>query len=459
MSLPAPAPVQSAAARLWARSLTREDEAFASFEFSQLARECHATYGAPDWGLRGSHGERKSESSSYLEWHEQNLRTIFRNVGAPWYGGTNPSAQGISETIDFAYRGGACRRVYLAPLDQAPAHLPRAEFGPCRMGRFSEDELAHIIKSVALNRHGHDRLDVASLSQFSWLSIDEQIILQPAAERDILFQLLNTKLDTDSKVIMRHRTFPAIVERVLFVLMLHPWEDFVRSSENWRPFHMPWVHPVNSDPLEPATPPQDAESLSWQLDAYPTPDGDLIELDRPVTRRMKNEAFDDFQAKLSQTWRALQLVYPLVQPSSSPFNRLVEHFLLRGYLEKGIDELIMHMTGVDAAVGSRHYRKVTKYKSMTDAIAGRLKRLLQDEAAATEFERLYDVRSAYIHGRDQDGAILTSDLISARAHEPGFPVRTITTSPGDNADFRSRRWNSSEMCFRSVSLIRSGSTF
>jgi hypothetical protein len=404
--------VQRAVAQLWTRPFGNEDEAFASVEFSQLARQCHAAYGAPDWTMRHSnHGERES---SYLEWHEQNLRTAFRNVGAPWYGSMHPDPEEISDVIAFAYKGGVSKRIYLAPLDQAPAHMPRSEFGPCRMGRFSGEELTDIVDNAVLGRFQHDELEIEKLAQLSWLVVEERANFQPAAERDIVTQVLSTKLDTDTRVVTHAPAFPAIVERILLVLMLYPWEDFVKSTENWRPFLVPWVHPVNMDPLISATPPPSVDSLSWQLDYCPTPDGDLIEFELPLARRMKNEAFDDFQAKLFQIWRTLEKVCSLGHRFSSTFSRWVEHFLLRGYLEEGIDELIMHMTGVDAAIGSRNYRRVTNYKSMTKAIAGRLKNLLNDGAAAAEFERLYDVRSAYIHGRHQDGTILASDLLSAR---------------------------------------------
>ena len=145
-----------------------------------------------------------------------------------------------------------------------------------------------------------------------------------------------------------------------------------------------------------------------------TPKGDVIEHDQTAGREFEGIVFDDCETKCRQTWTSMQVVRPLDQTFSSAFNPLIEHFLLRGCWEDGIDELIMHMTAVDAAIGSRHYKRVTTYRSMIDAIPSRLKRLLKDEAAAEEFGRLYDVRSVYIHGRDQDGTILTSDLISAR---------------------------------------------
>ena len=54
--------------------------------------------------------------------------------------------------------------------------------------------------------------------------------------------------------------------------------------------------------------------------------------------------------------------------------------------------------------------------------------------------------------------LATGKVRGITAHAPGFPVRTITTSPGDNADFRNREWKVGLMCFKSASSIRNGST-
>jgi hypothetical protein len=417
--LPAPLRVQSAIVRLWTKSFASEEEAFGSREFSELARQCHAVYRAPDWPDPGrKHGAREPGDAKYVEWHKQKLQTAFRNVGAPWYDGTFPDPQRVSEIIDFAYKGGMSTRIFLAPLDRAPSSFPKAKFGPCRIGRFAKEELADIVKPAVFDRNKHDQFDVARFSQFSWLVVEESVSLPQAAERDSFTKFLNTEVGAHSKVAVHSRAFSAIVEHVLSALILHPWEDFVRSAEIWRPFVIPWIYPVKGDPFETPPPAPDVDSLSWELGSYQTTEG-RIEFDRPTTSIVKNGAFEDLEARLSQTWIALEEVCPLGHTGSTALNPFIEHFLLRAYLERGIDELIMHMTAIDAAIGNCKFNKnrpkKKKYDGMTKALSARMCALLCDPSVGPQFCALYDRRSEYIHGRlGAEGEIKIEDLNSAR---------------------------------------------
>jgi hypothetical protein len=138
-----------------------------------------------------------------------------------------------------------------------------------------------------------------------------------------------------------------------------------------------------------------------------TPEGEVIEHDQPDSREFEEIVFDNYEEECRRTWTSLQMVCPLEQICCPTFNPLIEHFLLRSCREEGIDQLIMHMTAIDAALGKQQ-------KGATEAIRKRLKRLLNDEGASQEFKRLYDLRCAYIHGRGEDRPIPVSDLVSAR---------------------------------------------
>ena len=65
---------------------------------------------------------------------------------------------------------------------------------------------------------------------------------------------------------------------------------------------------------------------------------------------------------------------------SPAFNPLIEHFLLRAWREEGIDQLIMHMTAIDAAIGNREFNKnwpkKKKYDGLTKALGTRMCALL-----------------------------------------------------------------------------------
>jgi hypothetical protein len=405
--LAAPLHVQKAMSRLWdqAKRFDSEDRAYGSVWFSQLACECHNAYGAPP-RYSEPPDETFWEDLNVLQWHEGNLKRLFRNIGAPWYDvGTSPGLATAADIIDFAYQGGPFTRVYLAPLDRAPENMPRTEFGPCRVGRFSAAELAAIIKSPALIRHQRNQFDLDKFSRFAWLVVEEPVHLKPAAERDWITRLLNTSLKPSDTVDIYSRRLPKIVERALVTLLLHPWEDFVNfANQDWRPFVIPWFYTVNNDPFEVPRSAPNFASLSWE--PYLSPEDELIEHDRPKATEFEQAAFGGFEA-LQGIWELLAAVVPLGKVCYPAVNQLIEHFLLRAYFEKDIDELIMHTTAIDAAIGRRQ-------NGMTKAIGKRLKRLLSGEVVSQEFERLYDLRSAYVHGRGVDKPLQTSDLISAR---------------------------------------------
>jgi hypothetical protein len=406
--LAAPLRVQRAISRLWGKGFASEDEAFRSPAFWQLAHECHTAYGAPArFSEQPDDADDVTGEPGCLQWHKSKLRTAFRNLGAPWYGAAIPDASTVSEKIHFGYEGGVCTRVYLVPLDRAPKNLPRTDFGPCRIGRFSEAELADLVNAAALRRHQRHPFDLGKFSQFSWLVVQETVQLEPAAKRDWITRLLEEPSIGFGLVDVYRRRFPTVVERALMTLLLHPWEDCARcaSFDTWKPFDLPWYYPVNSDPFEVPRVVPDFASLSWE--PYLTPNGDVIEHDQPARRDFEKIVFDDFEAKCRHAWTSLQTVCPLDQTSSCAFNRLIEHFLLRAYWEDGIDELVMQMTAVDAAIGKQE-------QGSTKAIARRLRKLLDDEDAKAEFEKLYNLRCGYIHGRGEKSAIRASDLVAAR---------------------------------------------
>jgi hypothetical protein len=418
--LAAPLRVQRAVARLWATNFRNENWALRSAPSSDLARECHAAYGAPKWCARSSSdGERKPENPGCVGWHLEKLKIAFRNVGAPWYGGAGPDALTISEIIHFGYEGGRSTRTYVVPLDRAPENLPRAEFGPCRIERLSEAELADILQTAALERHCRGHVDIGKFSQFKWLLVNESVDIQPAAQRDIRTRIWSTTLDGFGLVDVYRRCFPPIVERALMTLLLHPWEDraLYASFDTWKPFDVPWIYAANSDPFEAPRPVPDFTSLSWR--PYATPEGDIIEHDQPDSREFEEIVFDNYETECRTTWTTLEMVCPLEQICCPAFNPLIEHFLLRAWREEGIDQLIMHMTAIDAAIGNRELNKnrpkEKKYVGLTKALGARMCALLSDPNAGSQFDTLYDRRSEYIHGRlGAEGEIKIEDLNSAR---------------------------------------------
>jgi hypothetical protein len=104
------------------------------------------------------------------------------------------------------------------------------------------------------------------------------------------------------------------------------------------------------------------------------------------------------------------------------FETPVAHFLVRAFLAEGVDEFLAHITTIEAALGLRaDYQKnfrvaPDRHKGMraTNRMRGRIAGLLGDRRYANQYERLFDKRSAFLHGRAMT-AISTEERVMARS--------------------------------------------
>lgn len=104
------------------------------------------------------------------------------------------------------------------------------------------------------------------------------------------------------------------------------------------------------------------------------------------------------------------------------FETPIAHFLVRAFLAEGVDEFLAHITTIEAALGLRaDYQKnfriaPDRHKGMraTNRMRGRVAGLLGDRRFADQYEQLFNVRSAFLHGRAMT-AISTKERVMARS--------------------------------------------
>ncbi len=95
---------------------------------------------------------------------------------------------------------------------------------------------------------------------------------------------------------------------------------------------------------------------------------------------------------------------------------------MRTVLAEGVDEFLAHITTIEAALGLRaDYQKSfrvapDRHKGMraTDRMRGRVAGLLGGRQHTDEYERVFEVRSAFLHGRAMT-AISTKERVTARS--------------------------------------------
>ncbi|WP_341524036.1 hypothetical protein AABC73_13685 [Pseudomonas sp. G.S.17] len=321
----------------------------------------------------------------------------------------------VANRLEAAFSQKTIRRRYLCPLDLAE-QIPPMKFGNARVSMFTAVELSVLFDRPRLARY-YPTLDPEfdGFSQFNWLVVEEEVVTDKGAG-DRAVPAFSMMMNRDLGEIDPHKSrFPLAVETALFFLLLAPWEEWATMPEvDWRGFRIPWIYQLDDDLFVTPSIPRGSDSLSWEPYVYQDQWGESEEIDRPVELRL-TDAANEFLAGLGVPhWQAFQTA--LV---SELFETPIMHFLVRGFLSDGIDEFMAHLTTVEAALGlqddhdfnsRRNFPKI----SATKRVARRLAAALNDAGAADVYDELFNVRSAFIHGRGGMKKIPTAQRVQAR---------------------------------------------
>ncbi len=328
-----------------------------------------------------------------------------------------PVEQATKE-LEVALRATHARRVYIAPLDLAE-DLPPLAFGSAKVGRLKPDALRGLFDERRLKRiYQQQEFDADRFSEFHWLVVEETEALggEPEARAvPVMFMDLSQDL---GRIEPHKGRFPTAFEDALFFLLLAPWENWSTMQEvDWRGFRVPWVHTVDSDIfVRPASPPT-PDTLSWEDRIYDDGCGGTYEEERPLELRLQDEAKAELAIWDQSRWGVVEEA-----KRSVLFETPIAHFLVRAFLAEGVDEFLAHVTTIEAALGLRaDYQKIfrvapDRHKGMraTNRMRGRVAGLLGDRLYADQYEQLFDVRSAFLHGRAMT-AISTQERVMARS--------------------------------------------
>ncbi|MDE0554046.1 MAG: hypothetical protein OXI24_07530 [Candidatus Poribacteria bacterium] len=260
-------------------------------------------------------------------------------------------------------------------------------------------------------------LDADRLSQFHWLVIEEEFELDPRPEaRATPFMFVDMSQDF-GEIEPHLGRFPPAVESAVFFLLLAPWEDWSTMPEvDWRGFRIPWIYTVDDDLfVRPARPPI-ADSLTLEPWIVENNSGEEFELERPSKLRLEDRAMPALQHLTDAKWNELQAAR-----ATTLFETPIVHFLVRAFLADGMDEVMAHMTAIEAALGlEADYRRKPKtdlHRQMppTQRVAARLGGVLADAKASKDYRDLFELRSAFVHGRGGIHKVSTPQRLLARS--------------------------------------------
>jgi hypothetical protein len=351
------------------------------------------------------------------------LSTALRALGLPC--GLPKEAAHLSlpveeaaKGLDAAMRATSAKRIHLVPLDLAD-DLPSLAFGPAKLGRQTADELRIHIDEARLKRcYPRQDFDAERFSEFHWLVVEETLALELGPEARAL-PILFLDFSRDLGQIEPHKgTFPSAVEEALFFLLLVPWECWSTMPEfDWRGFRAPWVFSVDNDIFVHPKAPPSPDTLSWEPQIYDDHYGGTFEVERPVSLHLADQVATELLEWDQSRWAIVEQA-----KRSILFDPPIVHFLVRAFLAEGIDEFLAHITTIEAALGLRaDYQKSyriapDRHKKLgsTKKMGGRIAGLLGDRLYADHYEKLYDLRSAFLHGRTMT-AISTAERVMARS--------------------------------------------
>lgn len=396
----------SAMSELWRLRPPGPDNILAHPAFERLREACRDGY--PNAGKRGP---------AFA------LSTALRALGLPC--GLQKEAAHLTlpvdeaaKGLDTAMRATHAKRIHLVPLDLA-ADLPSIAFGPAKLGRLTADELLTLVDETRLKRlYPRQEFDADRFSEFHWLVVEEAVALEQEPEARAV-PVLFLDLSRDLGQIEPHkRRFPGAVEEALFFLLLAPWESWSTMAEvDWRGFRVPWVYTVDSDIfVRPNTPPS-PDTLNWEDRIYDDGYGGTYEEERPVELRLEDDVATELPVWDQSRWAIVEQARQSVL-----FETPITHFLVRAFLAEGVDEFLAHITTIEAALGLRaDYQKnfrvaPDRHKKLraTDKMRGRVAGLLGGRRYADQYEQLFNVRSAFLHGRAM-AAISTEERVMARS--------------------------------------------
>ena len=335
------------------------------------------------------------------------LANAIRNLGAPCC--LAPGEDRAGETADSAairldaamqsHRG---RRRHLAPLDLAD-DIPELAFGPNRVRRLTLDELRRSMNAGAPERAFAGAEPDPRLGDLHWLVVDEEYAIEGSPERRAL-PLPFLAADWDPGRVDPHAgKLPSMVEDAVLHLLLAPWEDWATlPTVDWRGFRIPWVHTIDDDLFVCPRRWPSADGLAVEVRTAWDATGVEVEYEAPVVLPLDGAAQAGLAGLDDAAWT------DLVEARRSPlFETPVAHFLVRAFMEDGMDEFLAHLTTVEAALGTkadyggqaRATRKLTPRLRPSSRVGARLAALLDDAAAAVDYRELFEIRSAYLHGR------------------------------------------------------------
>jgi hypothetical protein len=189
-------------------------------------------------------------------------------------------------------------------------------------------------------------------------------------------------------------------------MLLVPWEDWVDAPWVYQKgFEVPWIHQSTDDLfVRPQRPPSPG-TLSWDPLILDEEGEEVSGTERPQRPPLK-----DAGAEISD-WLNDSCWTDVMRVRQGPlFATPIAHFFVKAFLEEPLDGFLAHLTAIEAGLGLESDRR---NGGVTKCVARRISTLLGTQSDGEAYHRLFDLRSAYLHGRKMH-TLSSEDCVAAR---------------------------------------------
>jgi virulence-associated protein VapD len=298
---------------------------------------------------------------------------------------------------------------YLAPIEYVTLSAHRISAETFEIRTFSKAELDSLLDiSVRQLFYPWAVIDTSVLSDYWFIVVREKKPIFPIGK-------INIDLASVGKVSIQYSPYHPL-ERAIQRLALFDWQpDYTRGNskkeewQGWLGFHIPFVLKVSDNLLEAPTRAPSLSSLETEPDFDPATGEELGE--RPAWYINLDEQETEALARCLSTVDKL-LGNIRIAENVWPFISRGLGFLVKGFFEKGLEQLLWHITVLEALLGEDRAGVTTRLARRIGAILGASE--AERKAIRKQFEQLYEFRSNLVHGNQFRKQIWAGHLLEAR---------------------------------------------
>jgi len=380
--------------------------------FHDLANACYCDPSFPK--------DRMVSSSPGVESWKEGLGTFFRTSGVylELARGACPSPDQVLERLESELRKEACKITYLALLDGINLAKDDVEFGHFRLRFYDvnalKEEVGYGSKAIF---YPHTLKHFSRLADHYFLVATEEakpgieaillMSLDPVWDEMPTFDLPHKRgaKPNHEKEDMRFEPqwvpgFPREVEKGLTRLALYDWRPCAGRNERnngvddlrgWFAPRVAAIITLTDDLFQPPGSLPDAPGVS-----VPIVDNDGREIiEEPPEFILEEQETEDLAHALTEFDRAFSR---LESVREAEFVRNAAGFLLKGFVSRGVEQVLWHVVALEAALGEHR-----KDESITGILRRRLGVILGDTEQSCKrirkaFDDMYAWRSKVVHG-------------------------------------------------------------